>query len=64
MGPKFCRGKAPIDTPCFGRLERHHVLPRSRGGDNSASNLMWLCLGHHDWVEDNRTEAKEKGLLR
>ena len=64
MGLKECRGHALIGTCCFGRLERHHVLPRSRGGNNSPENLIWLCLLHHDWVEDNRTEAKEMGLLR
>ena len=29
------------------RLEVHHILERSRGGDNSAENLTTLCWWHH-----------------
>ena len=29
------------------RLEPHHVVPRSRGGPNDASNLASLCWYHH-----------------
>jgi hypothetical protein len=29
------------------RIEEHHVLFRSRGGHNRASNRTWLCPAHH-----------------
>ena len=29
------------------RLEVHHILERSKGGDNSAENLTTLCWWHH-----------------
>lgn len=28
-------------------LHRHHVLPRSRGGTDRASNIVELCPGCH-----------------
>jgi hypothetical protein len=58
-----------------GRGERwsiHHRLPRGAGGSraeyiNAPGNLVVLCgrgdTGCHGWVEDNRTEAIELGLL-
>lgn len=32
------------------RLQAHHVLPRSRGGDNDPRNLVTLCWYHHHVV--------------
>ncbi len=29
------------------RLEAHHIIPRSRGGDDSPENLTTLCWWHH-----------------
>ena len=29
------------------RLEVHHILPRARGGPNTAGNLVTLCWWHH-----------------
>ena len=29
------------------RLQVHHIVPRSRGGDHSAGNLTTLCWWHH-----------------
>jgi ATP-dependent DNA helicase RecQ len=29
-------------------LEVHHILPRGLGGSNEPSNLMTLCVVHHD----------------
>lgn len=34
-GCVFCGEKSPLHID--------HVIPRSRGGDNSLSNLQWLC---------------------
>ena len=30
-----------------GYVERHHVVPRSMGGDDTASNLVWLTAREH-----------------
>ena len=29
----------------------HHVVPRSAGGADAASNTIWICLTHHRTVE-------------
>lgn len=41
---KHPKGWEPIET------EWHHILPKSMGGDNSASNLIELCALCHDNV--------------
>jgi hypothetical protein len=45
----------------------HHRLPRSRGTDNSAANLVLLCgsgtTGCHGEVESQRNVAYLAGLL-
>jgi 5-methylcytosine-specific restriction endonuclease McrA len=45
----------------------HHRLPRGRGGENTAENLILLCgsgiTGCHGWVEKNRTAAYRLGYL-
>lgn len=41
----------------FGRIELHHLVPRSRGGDDVAANLVALCWWHHDRVTRNVPSA-------
>lgn len=45
----------------------HHRIPRGRGGENTAENLLLLCgsgtTGCHGWVESNRAEAYRLGYL-
>lgn len=50
----------------------HHRKPRGMGGTrnpevNSTANLLLLCgtgtTGCHGWVESNREDAQEQGLL-
>lgn len=50
----------------------HHRRPRGMGGNKSAatsspSNALLLCgsgtTGCHGWVESNRSEARDLGLL-
>ncbi len=36
------------------RLQPHHIVPRSRGGDNTAANLATLCWFHHHVVIHQR----------
>ncbi len=36
----FCELRPGVDA--------HHVVFRSRGGDDEASNLRWLCRSCHD----------------
>jgi hypothetical protein len=49
-------------------VHTHHRRPRRAGGTkrpetNLPSNLIRLCLAHHEWVESNRTEALALGML-
>lgn len=45
----------------------HHRIPRGRGGENTAENLLLLCgsgtTGCHGYVESHRTEAYNHGYL-
>lgn len=60
-----CRGRALIpEVKCWGRLDPHHVLRRSQGGKDEASNLVTLCRSHHDWVHAHPADSKRLGLLR
>jgi 5-methylcytosine-specific restriction endonuclease McrA len=57
---------APLagDVRCRRRAtEMHHRLPRSRGGAHTVENLVHLCSPCHDWIEQNREEARHRGLL-
>jgi 5-methylcytosine-specific restriction endonuclease McrA len=49
---------------CYGRIDPHHVLPRSRGGKDTLDDLISLCRAHHEWVHDHPAESYELGLLR
>lgn len=37
---------------CEGRVELHHIVPRSWGGDDLADNIAPLCSTHHREVTD------------
>lgn len=51
-------------SPCFGRLDVHHIEPRGMGGSRQdTSPLATLCRKHHDHVETHREEARQRGLL-
>jgi len=49
---------------CFGRLDPHHVLRRSQGGKDEASNLITLCRAHHSAVHENPARSYALGLLK
>ena len=62
---KGCKGKEVIlDLPCWGRLDPHHILRKSQGGQNTADNLVTLCRAHHDWVHAYPEASRNLGLLR
>ena len=46
-----CRARYTA-TPCEGRLEVNHVIPRSQGGPSVVANGMPLCAHHHRLVTD------------
>jgi hypothetical protein len=49
---------------CWGRLDPHHVLRRSRGGKDTEENMVTLCRAHHGYAHEHPLEAKQLGLLR
>lgn len=60
-----CVGRRLVpEVACFGRLDPHHLLRRSQGGSDAASNLVILCRSCHDWVHAHPSLAIERGLLR
>lgn len=42
-------------------MQRHHK--RGREGEQLLKEWVWVHPGCHEWIENNRSEAKEKGLL-
>lgn len=50
--------------PNDGRMDVHHVLPRSRGGKHELDNLKLMCPDCHTYAHNNRTEAYEMGWIR
>jgi hypothetical protein len=61
---KVCEGPeygAPGE--CGGPLDVHHRIPRGSGGGRDYFVFARLCRRHHQWVEDNREEARKLGLL-
>ena len=50
--------------PCFGYpLTPHHLLKASQGGEYTEENLVTLCAGHNDMIEDYPTAAHAIGLV-
>ena len=52
LGPCRC-----ASSWCYGRIELHHIVPRSLLGDDVADNLVPLCGWHHGCV--TRRSAQE-----
>ena len=41
-------------------LQHHHIIPKSKGGDDHPHNFLTLCWKHHNWIHDIRkTRSKE-----
>lgn len=45
--------------------DMHHRIPRSLGGGWHPANILHVCRGCHDWLEEgkHRAEARGRGLL-
>ena len=49
--------------PCFGPVDGHETLKRSRGGSIvDLDIIVMLCAHHNGWVEDNPQTAHALGL--
>lgn len=57
QGSKLGTGAIPLTYSCEickrkkKRTVRHHIIPRSEGGSNEASNLIEVCKFHHECLE-------------
>jgi len=50
---------------CFGDINGHELLKRSRGGSiTDMSNVVLLCNAHNSWVEDYPELAHLIGLAK
>lgn len=50
---------------CYGPVNGHELLKRSRGGSIlDVTNITLLCQFHNGWVEDNPKEAEALGLAK
>ena len=51
--------------PCFGPVNGHELLKRSRGGSiTDMENVVLLCNAHNEAVESHPLLAHEMGLAR
>jgi 5-methylcytosine-specific restriction endonuclease McrA len=59
---------AGVSPSCSGRAEHaHHVLPLSRGGEDTPDNLISVCggpSGCHAFIHEHPSESSSLGLLR
>ena len=54
-----------ICTKCnnkTGQPEIHHIIPRSKGGNDHPSNLTLLCLKCHHYTHSKRGKKQKKNL--
>jgi hypothetical protein len=50
---------------CFGDINGHELLKRSRGGSiTDMTNVVLLCNVHNSWVEDYPELAYDLGLAK
>lgn len=59
-----CRAQTAWPHICWGALQLHHKLPRSRGGAHTTDNLVRVCAKAHDHIHGHPTWAKTHDLLR
>ncbi len=53
---RVCGTRAnPHVTTLLGRLHRHHIAYRSRGGEDITSNIVSLCAACHDEIHIHGT---------
>jgi len=57
MECKLCKKK-------YKHLENHHIIPVSRGGDNSKSNLIKICSKCHGLAHDVSFSSERGGLIK
>lgn len=60
-----CVARALVpDIRCHGRIDPHHALMRSQGGQDTLEDMIAVCRAHHDWIHANPARSYELGLLR
>lgn len=67
IDPRAGRRKVWLEGRCracgAGHLERHHLVPRSLGGDDVDANLIPLCLLCHDAFERSPSHRRIVGRI-
>ncbi len=57
-----CEAEATIR--CNGQCQQvHHLAGRGGPDPHRLSGLLGVCAPCHEWIETNRTESYERGLL-
>lgn len=62
-GGCVARGLVP-EVSCAGRIDPHHALMRSQGGQDTLEDMIAVCRRHHDWIHNHPARSYELGLLR
>jgi len=58
-----CEARVAVGCHLLGE-HFHHILPRSRGGEDAAENGLLVCAPCHAWIHANPSEAKRAGWLQ
>lgn len=54
--------ECPVRSGCYGRLETHHLVYRSRGGQDLPENGIMLCTVHHGRVHASQLLIEPRWL--
>ncbi len=59
-----CQATMPNGEPCLEKnwVHLHHIVPRARGGANTADNLITLCSAHHRLTHDSQPPFLAGGI--
>lgn len=58
----FC--EFPVSGGCLNRLASiHHMKGQNWRVMNDTRYWMAVCSEHHSWIEDNKREARKRGLI-
>lgn len=63
MSPLNCEYKSMYSLP-YEQSQADHIVPSSRGGDDTLINLRTLCPRCHSLREGKEHEALRKGLIK
>lgn len=60
---QFCEFPEGFNTCCKRANQIHHMKGQHWKIMNDTRYWMGVCAEHHRWIEDNKREARKRGLI-